>query len=118
MQPEIDYIKIGRRIKAARIEKRLSQSELGALVGCSNNHISHIEIGQTKVSLALLLKISFALNKNLEYFILDTAYASRESVIDSEIIEKLNQCDTATLVTISKIIDTLLDYQKMSVYDS
>lgn len=117
MQPEIDYVKIGCRIKAARIEKGLSQSDLGALVGCSNNHISHIEIGQTKVSLALLLKLSFALNKSIEYFILDTAYASRESVIDSEIIKKLNQCDTATLVAISKIIDTLLDYQKMSVHD-
>lgn len=33
MQPEIDYIKIGQRIKAARLEKGYSQADLGALVG-------------------------------------------------------------------------------------
>ena len=42
MQPEIDYIKIGQRIKNARLEKGYSQADLGALVGCSNNHMSHV----------------------------------------------------------------------------
>ena len=49
MQLELDYIKIGRRIKAARLEKGLNQCDLGAMVGCSNNHMSHVEAGQTKV---------------------------------------------------------------------
>ena len=51
VQPEVDYLKIGQRIKSARLEQGLNQTELGKLVGCSNNHMSHIEIGQTKVSL-------------------------------------------------------------------
>ena len=33
VQPEIDYLKIGQRIKTARLEKGLNQAELGALVG-------------------------------------------------------------------------------------
>lgn len=45
MQPEIDYMKIGRRIKAVRLEKGYHQADLGALVGCANNHISHVEVG-------------------------------------------------------------------------
>ena len=48
-QPEIDYVKIGQRIRAARLEKGYSQADLGALVGCSNNHMSHVEVGQRKV---------------------------------------------------------------------
>ena len=75
MQPEVDYIKIGQRIKAARQEKGYSQADLGALVGCSNNHMSHVEVGQTKVSLAMLLKLAFVLEKNFDYFLLDTPYA-------------------------------------------
>ena len=47
MQPEIDYVKIGRRIKAARLEKGYSQADLGASVGCSNNHMCLVEVGQT-----------------------------------------------------------------------
>ena len=31
-QPEIDYVKIGQRIRAARLEKGYSQADLGALV--------------------------------------------------------------------------------------
>lgn len=68
MQPEIDYVKIGQRIRAARLEKGYSQADLGALVGCSNNHMSHVEVGQTKVSLAMLLKLAFVLEKNFDYF--------------------------------------------------
>lgn len=45
MQPEVDFAKIGQRIKIARIAKGLSQGELGELGGCSNNHMSHVEVG-------------------------------------------------------------------------
>ena len=68
MQPEIDYIKIGQRIKAARQEKGYSQADLGALVGCSNNHMSHVEVGQTKVSLAMLLNWHSSWKRTLTIF--------------------------------------------------
>ena len=112
MQPEIDYIKIGQRIKTARIEKNYSQAELGALVGCSNNHISHVEVGQTKVSLQLLLKLAFVLEKDFDYFLLDTPYAKCDSIINTEISDKLKQCNATTLVTINKMIDLLIEYQQ------
>ena len=113
MQPEIDYVKIGRRIKSARLERGYSQAELGALVGCSNNHMSHVEVGQTKISLPMLLKLSFVLEKNFDYFLLDTPYAKSESIINGEIAYKLNQCNAATLITVNKILDALIDQQKM-----
>ena len=67
-QPEIDYVKIGQRIRAARLEKGYSQADLGALVGCSNNHMSHVEVGQTKVSLAMLLKWHSSWKRTLTIF--------------------------------------------------
>ena len=113
MQPDIDYIKIGQRIKAVRLERGLSQADLGALVGCSNNHMSHVEVGQTKVSLSMLLKISRALDKDIDFFLLDTPYAKRESIINTEISDKLKQCDATTLITVSRILDALLEQQAM-----
>jgi len=115
MQPEIDYVKIGRRIKTARLEKGLNQCDLGALVGCSNNHMSHVEIGQTKVSLAMLMKLSVVLEKDFDYFLLDTPYVSQTRIIDSELFDKLKQCSSATLIAVSKIIDVLLEQQNMLV---
>lgn len=111
MQPEIDYYRIGQRIKTARLELGYNQAELGRLVGCSNNHMSHIEIGQTKVSLTMLLRISYVLGKDLNYFLLDTPYAQRESMIGGEIAGKLEKCSPTTLVAVSKMIDVLLEQQ-------
>ena len=115
LQPEIDYVKIGQRIKTARLEKGYSQADLGALVGCSNNHMSHVEVGQTKVSLAMLLKLSLVLEKNFDYFLLDTPYAKCDSIINTEIAAKLKQCNVTTLITISKMIDVLLEQQEMTM---
>ena len=113
-QPEIDYVKIGQRIRAARLEKGYSQADLGALVGCSNNHMSHVEVGQTKVSLAMLLKLSLVLEKNFDFLLLDTPYAKCDSIINTEIAAKLKQCNVTTLITISKMIDVLLEQQEMT----
>ena len=111
VQPEVDYLKIGQRIKSARLEQGLNQTELGKLVGCSNNHMSHIEIGQTKVSLSMLLRISYVLKKDLNYFLLDTPYAKRESIVNGEIAQKLEKCNSTTLVAISRMIDILIEHQ-------
>lgn len=113
LQPEIDYSEIGQRIRTARLEKKMSQEELGALIGCSNNHVSHVEVGQTKVSLPMLLRLSLVLDKDFDYFLSDTPYVRKSKIIDGEIAEKLDQCNASTLVAVSKILDVLLEQQKM-----
>lgn len=104
MQPTVDFTKIGQRIKAARLEKGLNQSELGELVGCSNNHMSHVEVGQTKVSLSMLMKLSLVLEKDFDYFLMDTPYVRQERLIDTEILKKLKKCTPATLLSVSKLL--------------
>lgn len=113
MQFEVDYKKVGRRIRELRQKHGLTQMQLGELVDCSNNHMSHIESGQTKVSLTLLLKISYALDAPLEYFLLDTPYARPEAIINTDLKDKLSRCDRTTLLTINKILDALLEQQEL-----
>lgn len=114
MQPEINYKTVGQRIRTARLQKKLSQAELGGLVGCSNNHISHIKTAQTKVSLSMLSKLALALDQDLDYFLLDTQYAKRDRLIDEEIAEKLSRCNTSTLLTVNQMLDLLLKQQEMN----
>lgn len=113
MRFEVDYGKIGHRIRQARQKRGLTQTELGELVECSNNHMSHIESGQTKVSLSLLLSISYALDTSIEYFLLDTPYTKPEALINGELKEKLFRCDRTTLLTVNKILDALLEQQTL-----
>ena len=112
--PRLLYSKRKIRGKTARLQKKLSQAELGGLVGCSNNHISHIETAQTKVSLSMLSKLALALDQDLDYFLLDTQYAKRDRLIDEEIAEKLSRCNTSTLLTVNQMLDLLLKQQEMN----
>ncbi|MBQ8551246.1 MAG: helix-turn-helix transcriptional regulator [Clostridia bacterium] len=112
MPKEVDYEKVGQRIRDLRIKKGMTQADLAALVDCSNNHLSHIETAQCKVSLNMVLKIAYALDTSLDYFLLDTPFARPESIINMEIASKLTKCSTATLVAINKSIDVLLELQE------
>lgn len=85
MLPEPDYESIGKRVRRARLEKRYSQEMLAEKINCSNNYISHIETGQTKVSLRILLQISYVLDLPLDYFLLDTPYVSRNYLVEKEL---------------------------------
>lgn len=109
---DVDFQKIGTRIRKLRTEKGLTQEQLGEQIGCSNNHLSHVETGTNKVSLTLLLRLSYALEVSLDYFLLDTPFARPEAVIDFEISPKLKQCSPSTLIAVNQMLDTLLDQQK------
>ena len=118
MQPDIDYIKIGQRIRKCRVNRHMTQAELGDLIGCSNNHVSHIETGQTRVSNAILMRIARTMELSLDYFLLDTPYAQPETIINTEIAEKLERCKPATLIAINKILDSLLEQQDSLIADT
>ena len=59
----------------------------------------------------MLLRISYVLKKDLNYFLLDTPYAQRESIVNGEIAMKLEKCNATTLISVSKTIDILLEQQ-------
>ena len=52
---ELDYKAIGKRVKIARIKADLKQEQLAERTSLSPTHISNVETGTTKVSLAALL---------------------------------------------------------------
>ncbi len=53
-------------LKAARAEKKLSQSQLAAMVGVSRNTIGSIETGQFNPTAKLALILCIALDKKFE----------------------------------------------------
>lgn len=61
-----DELKLRNRLKEARSEKDLSQSQLAELVGVSRNTISSIETGQFNPTAKLALILCIALDKKFE----------------------------------------------------
>ena len=61
-----DELKLRNRLKKARFEKKLSQSQLAEMVGVSRNTISSIETGQFNPTAKLALILCIALDKKFE----------------------------------------------------
>ena len=61
-----DSLVLRNRLKQARAEKKLSQTELAKMVGVSRNTISSIETGQFSPTAKLALILCIALDKKFE----------------------------------------------------
>jgi len=108
---DIDYRKIGIRIKAARESKKLKQEGLAEITGLANNYISNIECARSKPSIETLIKICNALELTPDYILLDSVFASKEYIIE-EIAVKLKRCSKKNIQLISGFITLLLEGQE------
>ncbi len=106
MQQEIDYEKLGLKIKEIRINRGITQEKLAELVGCNTSHISNIENNHTKVSLNVLLCIANALNTSIDY-LLSSQYQNSSFALDNEILRAIKNCDNIKKEKILKIIEIL-----------
>ena len=106
MQQEIDYLKLGLKIKELRQSKGLTQDTLAEMVGCNTSHISNIENNHTKVSLNVLLSISNALHTSIDY-LLSNQYENSSLALDNEILRALQDCDIEKKEKILKMIQIL-----------
>ncbi len=61
-----EHLILKNRLKAARREKRLSQTDLAEMAGVSRNTISSIETGQYSPTAKLALVLCIALDKKFE----------------------------------------------------
>ena len=59
----------------------------------------------------MMMKISVALDKSIDYFLMDSSHVSKAYLIDDQIIERLNKCDITTLQFIVSFIDDITAYK-------
>ena len=106
MQDEINYEKLGIRIKQVRQSQNLTQDNLAEMVGCNTSHISNIENNHTKVSLNVLLAIANSLKTSIDY-LLSEQYENSSLALENEILRALKYCSDEKKEKILKIIAIL-----------
>lgn len=106
MVHEIDYAKLGAKIKEVRLSQKLTQDALAEQVNCNTSHISNIENNHTKVSLNVLLAIANALDSSIDC-LLSEQYGNESLAIENEVLRELRKCDNETKTRILKIIRIL-----------
>lgn len=103
---ELDFEKIGMRIREARKARNWNQGELAYYAGLKNSaHISHLENGQKKPTLATVVKIANALSVSVDWLLCDNLEQSKH-VYDTRIAMELEDCDTAELQAFLEIIQS------------
>lgn len=106
MQQEIDYGRLGMKIKEIRQRRGMTQDTLAELAGCNTSHISNIENNYTKASINVLLAIANSLNTSID-FLLSDQYNNPSIALDREILRALQDCDIQKKEKILKIIDIM-----------
>lgn len=87
----MDYYKIGQQIRKLRKAHGLSQEELAEKIDISTTHMSHIETGNTKLSLPVFVDIAAALDVRADD-LLDNHTAATTSAALEEISAVLDSC--------------------------
>lgn len=103
---DLDFEKIGKKIKEIRMAKHLTQEYIANATDVNTSHISNIENNRVKVSLSTLVQICNALDTTIDY-ILSDEYKDPDSAIEQEILHEIHGCNLATKEQILKIIKAL-----------
>ena len=99
----MDYYAIGQRIRKVRKAHKLSQEALSEKIGISVTHMSHIETGNTKLSLPVLVSLASVLEVRIDDLLYEHSFMERSSAIES-IIQVLDSCTTMQIRIIEDIV--------------
>lgn len=106
----MDYYAIGQRVRKFRKSQNLSQEQLAALVNISTTHMSHIETGNTKLSLQVFCDLASTLHVSADDLLFD-GRPSGKAVCTQEIANLLSRCSPSQ----AQVLKDLLFAAKQSM---
>ena len=92
---EIDYRKLGMRIREQRKNKQFTQEKTAGLTGMSLNYYQRIESNNAKLSLISLVRISQALECSVDYLLSDTIELPDNELLN---LKTLNEIEKTFIV--------------------
>ena len=104
----VDYADIGKRIRACRLAKGMTQEQLANEVGVVVTHISHIETGNSVPSLKTLIDIINALDCSADE-LLCIEIKKAKPVFDNWMTEQLADCSADEAKMIKEMVVNLDD---------
>ena len=99
----MNYYTIGQQIRKIRKAHGLSQEALAEKVNISTTHMSHIETGNTKLSLPVLVDLANALEVRTDDLLYEQSRTSVNSALE-EIAIVLESCDVKQSKVIAEVV--------------
>lgn len=106
----MDYYKIGQRIRKYRKAHNFSQEQLAEAVGISVTHMSHIETGNTKLSLSVFADIVRALEIQSDDLLFDEKSGRNTALNElSEVFDSSTDAQIRIITDVVKATKIALD---------
>lgn len=105
MQGEIDYMKIGNRIRIERENFGMTREKLSEILNLSPYFLGQIERGERKMSINTLINISECLHISLDYLIFeqDNIISNNSNGLHS-LIDRCSEKEVNVIEAIIKVI--------------
>lgn len=103
---EIDYVKIGTRIRIERENFDMTREKLSELLNISPYFLGQIERGERKMSINTLINISECLHISIDYLFFERGNVNNSNVLHSLI----NRCSEKEVNVIEAIIKLILPH--------
>ncbi len=107
MNNNFDYVSLGKRIREARKQMKLTQEQLAELCDLSTAHIGHIERGTRALSIESLITISKVLEVSTDYLLLDVSNFPSKNL--SDIFNAIGKTDTEKYDKLYAVIKILAE---------
>lgn len=98
----LNYCEIGKRIRKYRKACHLSQEDLAARVDISTTHMSHIETGNTKLSLQVLAALAQEMAVSTDELLFGRPCGT-EDFPENDLIRMLRHCSPGQIEVIREI---------------
>lgn len=107
----MDYYKIGQNIRKFRKMNGLSQEQLAEKINISTTHMSHIETGNTKLSLPVFVDLATVLGVSTDE-LLGTNDKTNKEVCADQILSILNHCSEQEMKVITDVAKSAKEAMK------
>ena len=101
----VDYISLGKRVKLFRKRLGCTQEAMAEKCGLTPAHFSHVETGNTKVSLPTLVDIANALGVSIDDLLVDSLEKTTHVSV-KEINDLLFDCTPGEYRALLKLLAT------------
>jgi transcriptional regulator with XRE-family HTH domain len=102
---------LGKRIKQARENRKLTQEKLAEIIGVSTVYVSHLEIGSKLPSLETLVKISNSLDISVDYLLSNDVNTAKE-YLESDLAKLVKDCSSNDMNLIITIVKAIVENKK------
>lgn len=101
----LDYVAIGKRIKAARQKRGITQETVAEKIGVTPQHISNIETGNSTLSLTALVSIANLLRVSADDLLCDNVVMTKV-VFEKQAQDLFSDCNEYEVRFLVDILET------------